>query len=117
MYLPVVIDLFARKPIGWAMSVSPDSKFTGKALFMAFESRGKPKGVMFHSDQGSHYTSRSYRQLLWCYQIKPSLSQRGNCWDNSPMERFFRSLKTKWVPVSVYRCLAKQDGINESDPI
>jgi putative transposase len=67
MYLAVVIDLFARKPIGWAMSVSPDSKLTGKALSMAFESRGKPKGVMFHSDQGSHYTSRSYRQLLWRY--------------------------------------------------
>lgn len=47
MYLAVVIDLFARKPIGWAMSVSPDSKLTGKALAMAFESRGKPKGVMF----------------------------------------------------------------------
>ncbi len=58
MYLAVVIDLFAKKPIGWAMSVSPDSKLTGKALAMAFESRGKPKGVMFHSDQGSHYTSR-----------------------------------------------------------
>jgi hypothetical protein len=51
MYLAVVIDLFARKPIGWAMSVSPDSKLTGKALSMAFESRGKPKGVMFHSDK------------------------------------------------------------------
>lgn len=70
---------------------------------MAFESRGKPKGVMFHSDQGSHYTSRFYRQLLWRYQIKQSLSRRGNCWDNSPMERFFRSLKTEWIPVSGYR--------------
>ncbi|CAM3021510.1 IS3 family transposase [Vibrio diazotrophicus] len=103
MYLAVVIDLFARKPIGWAMSVSPDSKLTGKALAMAFESRSKPKGVMFHSDQGSHYTSRFYRQLLWRYQIKQSLSRRGNCWDNSPMERFFRSLKTEWIPVSGYR--------------
>ena len=72
----------------------PDSKLTGKALSMAFESRGRPKDVMFHSDQGSHYTSRSYRQLLWRYQIKQSLSRRGNCWDNSPMERFFKSLKT-----------------------
>ncbi len=79
MYLAVVIDLFARKPIGWAMSLSPDSKLTGKALTMAFESRGKPNNVMFHSDQGSHYTSRYYRQLLWRYQIKQSLSRRGNC--------------------------------------
>jgi len=77
MYLAVVIDLFARKPIGWAMSLSPDSKLTGKALSMAYESRGNPKGIMFHSDQGSHYTSRHYRQLLWRYQIKQSLSRRG----------------------------------------
>jgi putative transposase len=107
MYLAVVIDLFARKPIGWAMSLSPDSKLTGKALTMAFESRGKPNNVMFHSDQGSHYTSRYYRQLLWRYQIKQSLSRRGNCWDNAPMERFFRSLKTEWVPVTGYRSVAE----------
>ncbi|WP_217510559.1 IS3 family transposase [Vibrio metschnikovii] len=107
MYLAVVIDLFARKPIGWAMSLSPDSKLTGKALTMAFESRGRPKGIMFHSDQGSHYTSRYYRQLLWRCQIKQSLSRRGNCWDNAPMERFFRSLKTEWVPTAGYRSFAE----------
>jgi putative transposase len=106
-YLAVVIDLFARKPVGWAMSFSPDSKLTSKALTMAFESRGKPQGVMFHSDQGSHYTSRKYRQILWRYQIKQSLSRRGNCWDNSPMERFFRSLKTEWIPVVGYRNFAE----------
>ncbi|WP_217521377.1 IS3 family transposase [Vibrio metschnikovii] len=107
MYLAVVIDLFARKPVGWAMSLSPDSKLTGKALTMAFESRGRPKGIMFHSDQGSHYTSRYYRQLLWRCQIKQSLSRRGNCWDNAPMERFFRSLKTEWVPTAGYRSFAE----------
>jgi putative transposase len=63
----VVIDLFARKPIGWAMSLSPNSELTMQALKMAFERRGKPKGVMFHSDQGSHYTSRAFRQLFWRY--------------------------------------------------
>lgn len=72
---------------------SPDSQLTVKALKMAYESRGMPTDVMFHSDQGTHYTSRKYRQTLWRYQIKQSLSRRGNCWDNSPMERFFRSLK------------------------
>ncbi len=70
---------------------------------MAFESRGKPKEVMFHSDQGSHYTSKTYRQLLWRFQMKQSLSRRGNCWDNSPMERFFRSLKSEWIPLSGYQ--------------
>ncbi|HFE6548850.1 TPA: IS3 family transposase [Salmonella enterica] len=101
-YLAVVLDLFARKPVGWAMSFSPDSRLTIKALEMARETRGKPDGVMFHSDQGSHYTSRQFRQVLWRYRIKQSMSRRGNCWDNSPMERFFRSLKNEWVPVTGY---------------
>ncbi len=105
-YLAVVIDLFARKPIGWAMSLSPDSELTSKALKMAYEHRGRPRGVMFHSDQGSHYTSRKYRQTLWRYQIKQSLSRRGNCWDNAPMERFFRSLKSEWVPACGYESVA-----------
>ncbi|EIQ31631.1 integrase core domain protein, partial [Shigella boydii 4444-74] len=81
-YLAVVLDLFAIKPVGWAMSFSPDSRLTMKALEMAWETRGKPGGVMFHSDQGSHYTSRQFRQLLWRYQIRQSMSRRGNCWDN-----------------------------------
>ncbi|EGJ01631.1 putative transposase [Shigella boydii 3594-74] len=101
-YLAVVLDLFAIKPVGWAMSFSPDSRLTMKALEMAWETRGKPGGVMFHSDQGSHYTSRQFRQLLWRYQIRQSMSRRGNCWDNSPMERFFRSLKNEWMPVVGY---------------
>lgn len=105
VYLAVVIDLFARKPVGWAMSFSPDSQFTTKALKMAYESREMPTGVMFHSDQGTHCTSRKYRKALWRYQIKQSLSRKGNCWDNRPMERFFRSVKTEWVPASGYRSL------------
>ncbi len=91
----------------------PDSQLTGKALTIAYESRGKPKEVMFHSDQGTHYTSRKFRQTLWRYQIKQikqSLSRRGNCWDNSPMERFFRSLKTEWVPACGYRNLTEAWG-------
>ena len=113
-YLAVVMDLYARKPVGWAMSFSPDSQLTGEALKMAFESRGRPKNVMFHSDQGCHYTSQQFRQLLWRYQIKQSMSRRGNCWDNSPMERFFRSIKTEWIPQTGYDAftVAKQNIIN-----
>ena len=113
-YLAVVMDLFSRKIIGWAMSYNPDSLLTEKALTMAFESRGKPKNLMFLSDQGCHYTSKHFRQLLWRYQIKQSMSRRGNCWDNSPMERFFRSFKTEWMPVARYLSfqLAKQDVID-----
>jgi putative transposase len=102
LYLAVVLDLYARKVVGWATSKSPDSELTKKALTMAFESRGRPKKVLFHSDQGCHYTSKSFRQQLWRYGMRQSLSRRGNCWDNSPMERFFRSFKTEWMPKSGY---------------
>ena len=93
------------------MSFSPDTELTVKALEMAFESRGKPKNLIFHSDQGCHYTSLKYRQRLWKYQITQSMSRRGNCWDNAPMERFFRSLKTEWLPTQGYKSFseAKQD--------
>lgn len=104
-YLAMVLDLFARKPVGWALSLSPDSQLAKRALTMAFESRGEPEDVMFHSDQGCQYTSLSFRQQLWRYQMTQSMSRRGNCWDNSPMERFFRSLKTEWVPGVGYRTL------------
>jgi len=106
-YLALVMDLFARKPVGWAMSLSPNSQLTGQALSMAFELRGRPKDLMFHSDQGCHYTSVFYRQLLWRYQINQSMSRRGNCWDNAPMERFFRSLKSEWIPGTGFQSFAE----------
>jgi putative transposase len=109
-YLAVVMDLFNRKPVGWAMSRSPDSELTAKSLRMAYELRGRPQGVMFHSDQGCHYTSLKFRQTLWCFCIKQSMSRRGNCWDNSPMARFFRSLKTEWVPTLGYGSLAEANS-------
>jgi len=74
---------------------------------MAYESRGEPHGVMFHSDQGCQYTSLFFRQQLWRYQIVQSMSRRGNCWDNSPMERFFRSLKSEWIPEIGYSSFEK----------
>jgi putative transposase len=80
------------------MSSRPDADLAIRALDMAYEIRGRPKGVMFHSDQGCQYTARKFRQRLWRYQIKQSMSRRGNCWDNSPMERVFRSLKSEWIP-------------------
>lgn len=97
-YLAMVMDLYARRPVGWALSLRSDSALTKKALMMAYESRGEPMGILFHSDQGCQYTSLAFRQQIWRYQMKQSMSRRGNCWDNSPMERFFRSLKTEWIP-------------------
>ena len=111
VYLAVVLDLYARRVIGWSLSNRADSELTKKALEMAYEGRGRPHGVIFHSDQGCQYTSHSFQQCLWKYKMKQSMSRRGNCWDNAPMERFFRSLKTEWVPKAGYMTLeyAKSD--------
>lgn len=103
IYLAVVLDLYARRVVGWAISRHPDSELTRQALAVAYESRGRPKGLLFHSDQGSHYTSLVFRQRLWQYRIRQSMSRRGNCWDNAPTERFFRSLKSEWIPEFGYR--------------
>ncbi len=102
VYLAVVLDLFSRRVVGWAMSASPDTELVSAALRMAYETRCRPANVMFHSDQGCQYTSKSYRKLLGRYSITQSMSRRGNCWDNAPMERMFRSLKSEWVPKTGY---------------
>lgn len=75
LYLAVVLDLYKRRVVGWACSRQPDSLLTVQALRMAFESRGEPRGLLFHSDQGCHYTSRTYRQRLWRYRITQSMSR------------------------------------------
>lgn len=109
--MAAIIDLLARRVLGWAFSANPDADLVIKALDMAYEQRGRPQNVLFHSDQGSQYGSRSFRQRLWRYRFKQSMSRRGNCHDNAPMERLFRSLKTEWVPEVGYMSasLAQQD--------
>ncbi len=88
-------DLYSRKPVGWVLSLSPNTEPVKNALAIAYDSRGDPPGVMFDPDQGCQYTRLTFRQMLWRYQITQSLSRRGNCWDNAPTERFFRSLKSE----------------------
>lgn len=108
----MIIDLFSRKPVGWARFLSPNTELVKKALTIAYESRGEPPEVMFQSDRGCQYTSSRFRQLLWLWRCRmsQSLSRRENCWDNAPTERFFRSLKTEWMPEIGYPCFtsAKQ---------
>ncbi|ANB55127.1 transposase [Aeromonas veronii] len=110
-YLAAVLDLHTRRIVGWAISDKPDAELAIKALEMAYQQRGCPSCVLFHSDQGSQYGSRAFRQRLWRYRITQSMSRRGNCWDNAPMERLFRSLKSEWLPAMGYMSLraAKRD--------
>ncbi len=110
LYLALIIDLFSRRIVGWAISDSPDTTLTNKALTTAYYSRGKPKHILFHSDQGCHYTSYEYRQLLTDFKMIQSLSRRGNCWDNAPMERVFRTLKTEWIPKLGYESVEQLEA-------
>lgn len=113
VYLAVVLDLYSRRIVGWACSNSPNSDLTCAALHVAFDGRGQPKNVMFHSDQGTHYSSKQYCTLLNEYKIKQSMSRRGNCWDNVVIERFFRSYKSEWMPKRGYSSVkeAQEDAL------
>ncbi|WP_371128695.1 IS3 family transposase [Pseudomonas sp. UC 17F4] len=110
-HLAVVIDLFARRVIGWAFSLINDAHLVSKALGMAVEVRGKYAGLMFHSDQGCQYTSQRFQSELLEHGITQSMSRRGQCWDNAPTERLFGTLKSEWVPAKGYATIeeARQD--------
>ncbi|EJW2017500.1 IS3 family transposase [Salmonella enterica] len=101
-YLALVVDLYSRRIIGSALSLIADADLVCRALRNALETRPRDGRVLFHSDQGVQYKSNKYRRLLWHYGVMQSMSRRGNCLDNSPMERVFRSLKSEWLPKGGY---------------
>ena len=103
LYLAVIMDLYSRRIVGWAMSSSIDTELVMRALDMALMMRKPPRGLLLHSDQGSQYRSRKYQRRLWRHGIIPSMSRRGNCWDNAPMESFFDSLKSELIGNWCYR--------------
>ena len=93
LYLAVVIDLFSRQIVGWAITDHMRASLCVSALQMAFWRRRPEPGLLYHSDQGSQYASHDYRKHMNMMKMEQSMSRRGNCWDNAPTERFFRSLK------------------------
>jgi transposase InsO family protein len=95
LYLAVVMDLFSRQIIGWAMDKSIKKQLVIDALSMAFWRRKPSAGLLHHSDRGSQYACNDYQKLLDTWQMVPSMSRKGNCWDNAPTERFFCSLKSE----------------------
>ncbi len=114
LYLAVVIDLFSRKVVGWAVSRRMKKQLVINALQMAVFRRRPEPGLIFHSDRGSQYCSHAFQKMLTNYQMKSSMSRKGNCWDNSVAESFFGSLKTERVYDSRYstREEAKSDVID-----
>ena len=97
LYLAVILDLYSRQVIGWALSVRMTAELVGDALLMALWRRGFPRGVIVHSDRGSQYCSAAYRRLLSAHGLCQSMSAKGNCYDNACAESFFHSLKVEAI--------------------
>jgi putative transposase len=97
LYLAVVLDLCSRAVVGWSMADHMRAELVNQALAMALCQRQPAAGLMMHTDRGSQYGADSYRQLLAQHGIEPSMSRKGNCWDNAVAESFFHTLKTELV--------------------
>ena len=97
LFLAVVIDLFSRKVVGWSMRPDMHRDLVIDALWMAWLGRnpGKQAGLLFHSDRGSQYASEDFAKMLEHCSIAPSMSRKGNCWDNACSETLFGSLKVE----------------------
>lgn len=111
LYLAVVMDLFSRAIVGWAMRPDLSQALVLSALRMAIANRQPPAGLLHHSDRGSQYCAHAYRQLQTEYKMVTSMSRKGNCHDNAAMESFFATLKKELVDRRHYRnqAEARQD--------
>ena len=97
LYLAVVLDLFARKVVGWAMAPDMQATLVCRALQLAIVQRRPAPGLIVHSDRGSQYASAVHQALLTKHGLVGSMSRKGNCWDNAVAESFFATLKTECV--------------------
>ena len=97
LYLAVVLDLYSRRIVGWAMSPRQTLTVVTEAWWMAWHHRRPAPGLIHHSDQGNQYRAGLYQQLLVRRGVIPSMSRKGNCYDNAPVESFFSSLKNELV--------------------
>jgi transposase InsO family protein len=97
LYLAVVLDLCSRAVVGWSMASHRRAELVTQALSMALSQRRPAAGLLMHTDRGSQYGADSYRQLLTQHGIQPSMSRKGNCWDNAVAESFFHTLKTELI--------------------
>jgi putative transposase len=110
LYLAVVMDLFSRKIIGWSTSPTIHRELVLDAVLTAVRRR-RPKNTLIHSDQGTQYGSDAWRRFCRSNRLEPSMSRKGNWWDNAVAESFFRSLKKERIKKHIYkdRDLADED--------
>jgi len=97
LYLACILDLGSRRVVGWSMSERMKTQLVCDALTMAYWRRKPPAGLIMHSDRGVQYAADEHRKLIAQYRMVQSMSRKGNCWDNAPMESFFKTLKVEWV--------------------
>ena len=102
LYVAVVLDLFSRKVIGWAARQTIHRELVLDAIMMAVRQRS-PNRTIVHSDQGSQYGSDDWRRFCRSNKLEPSMSRRGNCWDNAVAESFFSSLKKERIKKKIYK--------------
>ena len=107
LYLALILDLFSRKFVGWAMSASMPQELTLEALYMALGWRDPPAGLTHHSDQGSQYAGGGYRKVLAARGITVSMSRKGDCWDNAPMESVNGTVKVECVHGAEFKTRAE----------
>ena len=103
LYLANVIDLFSRKVVGYALGTRNNAELACGAFKMAVARRKEPKHLIYHSDRGSVYASNDFKSLLAKNEITPSMSRKGNCWDNAVAESFFHTLKVELIFQTTFR--------------
>jgi putative transposase len=104
LYLAVLIDLYSRRVVGWAMSEHIDTALVMSALNMALTQRKPGRGLIHHTDRGSQYASHDYRRALRDIGAECSMSRKGDCWDNAVAESFFASLRKELTNRVIFRC-------------
>jgi transposase InsO family protein len=102
LYLAVVIDLYSRKVVGWAMGRRINGELVVRALYMAIAARKPAAGLIFHSDRGSQYAADLFQKVIRRFKFRPSMSRKGDCWDNAPTESFFATLKKELIRNAIY---------------
>jgi putative transposase len=102
LYLAVVMDLFSRKIVGWSTAPTIHRELVLDAVLMAVRRR-RPRGTLIHSDQGTQYGSDAWRRFCRSNRLEPSMSRKGNCWDNAVAESFFGSLKKERIKKHIYK--------------
>ena len=102
LYLAVVLDLFSRKIVGWSVGPSIHQELVLNALLIAVRRR-RPRATLIHSDQGTQYGSDAWLRFCRSNSLEPSMSRKGNCWDNAVAESFFSSLKKERIKKHIYK--------------